>query len=98
MLPSTTSMAIVAPNGLISWPMNQGKAIPPRLDPTKKMLVILPDRCMRLCASFNKVGKIEAIKKPVPIVPSQRNISAEENAIRKSRLIIIPQKLIHNIF
>lgn len=90
-------METVAPYGAISWPINQGNAMLPRLEPVKKMLVIFPDMGMRLCASFSRVGKVEAMNRPVPIVPSQRNNSVLEKMTKMSRLRMVPQKFIPKI-
>lgn len=70
----------------------------PRLEPTKNMLVILPDRCMRLWASLSRVGKVEAMNNPVPMVPIQSSVSLEEKKMMISKLRMTPQKFTQSIF
>ncbi len=64
-------IATHGPTGSNNWPISQGKTIPPLLAPTKNQLVTRPVMWSRLSARESMVGKIEAMAKPVPKVPTQ---------------------------
>ena len=97
MLHSTTIIVEAVPKGAINWPISQGMDILPRLAPTKNQLVVFPDMCMRLCASFRIVGKMEAINSPVPIVPNHKTHCTAGNKMMSRTLMITPIRSAHRM-
>ena len=84
------SIATQGPTGSNSWPMSQGKTIPPQLAPTKNQLVTFPVMCSRLSARESMVGKIEAMPKPTPKVPIQIIASDFGRSIIRATLTSTP--------
>jgi len=66
-----------------SWPISQGKTIPPMPPPTRIQPIMAPVRLRRCSAKAMPVAKTEAIERPITIVPAQ---SAGEEAGQSSRM------------
>ena len=75
-----------------SYPMSQGRNIPPALAPTKNQPVILPVMVILRSARESVVGKMAAIEKPAPNVPSQAAMSEFDQSNISPRLMIAPPK------
>ena len=90
---------IIAPPPTLSntWPINQGRIMPPVPAPRRNQPATVPVTCMRSSARFMKVGKIEACEIPNRMVPAHRMVSDCRKTRMSPRLTRQPAKLIDSI-
>ena len=80
-----------------SWPINQGKIIPPMPPPTRIQPTKSPVRVNRCSAKDIAVAKTEAIESPIRIVPPQRARDETGQTSKMAKAVRQPAKSINKM-
>ena len=80
------------PADSITWPTALGSTIPPKLSPSRMMLVRRPVRSMDCPASVKPVGQMGAMQNPNPIAISHSTVLELEKSMPRISMTRLPSR------